>query len=208
MAQSEFSVQIRNSRTNILNILKTRGFGTEKYAGASNAEVHAMFQHNQLDMLIENPKTGRKVYVKYHLDKMLRPNNIYDFTSDIFEDEKILALEDDLIVIARADANDTLQKMLKMLWNERKYFVTVFSLESLQFNPLEHVLVPPHRVMENEETLKIRKKYNIMDNSQLPDISRFSPIAAAIGMRPGQMCEIMRPSKTAITAPFYRICSA
>lgn len=208
MAQSEFSVQIRNSRTNILNILKTRGFGTEKYAGASNAEVHAMFQHNQLDMLIDNPKTGRKVYVKYHLDKMLRPNNIYDFTSDIFEDEKILALEDDLIVIARADANDTLQKMLKMLWNERKYFVTVFSLESLQFNPLEHVLVPPHRVMENEETLKIRKKYNIMDNSQLPDISRFSPIAAAIGMRPGQMCEIMRPSKTAITAPFYRICSA
>lgn len=208
MAQSEFSVQIRNSRTNILNILKTRGFGTEKYAGASNAEVHAMFQHNQLDMLIDNPKTGRKVYVKYHLDKMLRPNNIYDFTSDIFEDEKILALEDDLIVIARADANDTLQKMLKMLWNERKYFVTVFSLESLQFNPLEHVLVPPHRVMEDEETLKIRKKYNIMDNSQLPDISRFSPIAAAIGMRPGQMCEIMRPSKTAITAPFYRICSA
>lgn len=207
MAQSEFSVQIRNSRTNFLNILKSRGFNTEKYDGASNAEVHAMFQHNQLDMLIDNPNTKKKVYVKYHLDKMLRPNNIYDFTSDIFEDDKLLLLEDDLIVISRTNANDTLQKTLRLIWNERKYFITVLGIESLQYNPLEHVLVPPHRVMSDEEASKIRKKYNIMNDLQIPDISRFSPIASLIGLRPGQMCEIIRPSKTAVTAPFYRICS-
>jgi DNA-directed RNA polymerase subunit H (RpoH/RPB5) len=208
MAQSGFSVQISNSRFNLLNILKARGFDTEKYAGASVAEVHAMYQHDQLDMLIENSESGRKAYVKYHLGKTLRPNNVYDFTTDLFEDEKILSVDDDLIVIARADANDTLQKTLKLMWNERKHFVTVFGLEALQFNPLEHVLVPPHRVLSEAEASKIRQKYNIMDDSQLPDISRFSPIAAAIGIRPGQLCEILRPSKTAVTAPFYRICSA
>jgi DNA-directed RNA polymerase subunit H (RpoH/RPB5) len=208
MTQSGFSVQICNSRSNLLDILRDRGFDIEKYVGSSIAEVHAMFQHDQLDMLLENKDTKKKVYVKYHLGKTLRPNNIYDFTTDLFEDEKILSLNDDLIVIARADANDTLQKTLKNIWTDRKYFVTVFGLEALQFNPLEHVLVPPHKVMGEDEAFKIKQKYNIMDDSQIPDISRFSPIAAAIGIRPGQLCEILRPSKTAVTAPFYRICSA
>ena len=45
-----------------------------------------------------------------------------------------------------------------------------------------------------------------MSDSQFPDISRFDPVAQAIGIRPGQVCEIIRPSKTAISAPYYRIC--
>ena len=45
-----------------------------------------------------------------------------------------------------------------------------------------------------------------MDDNQLPEISRFDPVAQAIGMRPGNICEIIRPSKTAIYAPYYRIC--
>ena len=61
--------------------------------------------------------------------------------------------------------------------------------------------------MTNEEKDEIFEKYNITNESQIPDISRFSPPALAIGIRPGELCEIIRPSKTAITAPFYRICS-
>jgi DNA-directed RNA polymerase subunit H (RpoH/RPB5) len=50
------------------------------------------------------------------------------------------------------------------------------------------------------------KKYNITDIVQIPDISRFDPVARAIGLRPGQVCHIVRPSKTAIEANYYRIC--
>ena len=57
--------------------------------------------------------------------------------------------------------------------------------------------------MENEE---MRKKYNISNDSELPEISRFDPIAQAIGMKPGQVCEIIRPSKTAIESNYYRLC--
>ena len=49
-------------------------------------------------------------------------------------------------------------------------------------------------------------KYNIIDLIHFPDISRFDPVARAIGLRPGQVCHIVRPSKTAITADYYRIC--
>ncbi len=45
-----------------------------------------------------------------------------------------------------------------------------------------------------------------MNDGQFPDISRFDPAAQAIGIRPGEVCEIIRPSKTAISAPYYRIC--
>ena len=60
----------------------------------------------------------------------------------------------------------------------------------------------------NTEADKIKSQYNITKDSELPDISRFSPVAQIIGLRPGDLCEIKRPSKTGITTLFYRICSA
>ena len=53
----------------------------------------------------------------------------------------------------------------------------------------------------------MKKRYNIVNDTELPEISRYDPVAQAIGMRPGQICKIIRPSKTAITTDYYRICS-
>ena len=50
------------------------------------------------------------------------------------------------------------------------------------------------------------KKYNIMKDEEFPYLQRFEPVAKAIGIRPGEVCEILRPSKTAVVAPYYRIC--
>ena len=208
MAQSGYVVQITKSRENILAQLEKRGFDVDNYKGASIAQVHVMFQNAQLDMLVENPDTGRKAYVKYHLGKSLRSNNIMDMIDDLYTLDTILTKQDDLIIIAKDSANDSMEKSLRELWAKMKYLITVIGLKQLQFNILEHTLVPPHRVVSSEEAKDIKKKYNIVDDSQLPDISRFSPVSLALGIRPGEICEILRPSRTAITAPFYRICSA
>ncbi len=208
MAQSGYVVQITKSRDNILAQLEKRGYDVENYKGASVAQVHVMFQNTQLDMLVTNPETGKKAYVKYHLGKSLRSNNIMDMIDDLFTLDSVLNKDDDLIVIARDLSNDSMKKSLREIWSKMKYLVTVIGLKQLQFNILEHDLVPPHRVLTSEETSDIKKRYNITDDSQLPDISRFSPVSLAIGIRPGEVCEILRPSRTAITAPFYRICSA
>jgi DNA-directed RNA polymerase subunit H (RpoH/RPB5) len=45
-----------------------------------------------------------------------------------------------------------------------------------------------------------------LQKMNFPDISRFDPVARAIGIRPGDVCHIIRPSKTAIEADYYRIC--
>ena len=52
----------------------------------------------------------------------------------------------------------------------------------------------------------MRKKYNITSDSELPEISRFDPVAKAIGIRPKEVCEILRPSKTSVITKFYRLC--
>jgi DNA-directed RNA polymerase subunit H (RpoH/RPB5) len=50
------------------------------------------------------------------------------------------------------------------------------------------------------------KKFNIKDRTLFPEISRFDPVAQVIGLRPGQVCHILRASKTAITSDYYRVC--
>lgn len=207
MAQSGYVMQIYKSRKNILEILKQRGFSVSDYEDSSITEVHTMIQQEQLDMLVKNEEKEKKVYIKYHLAKTIRPTNIYEYVEDLFNIDDILGKNDDLIIISKDPANDTMIKVLQQMWNEDKLFVTVIGLKHLQFNILRHSLVPQHRVLDDDEAEDVYNKYNITDKSQLPDISRFSPVALAIGIRPGELCEIIRPSKTAITSKFYRICS-
>ena len=76
-----------------------------------------------------------------------------------------------------------------------------------EYNILNHTLVPPHKILSNEESLEIKKKYNINNNSEIPEISRFDPVAEAIGLRPNQLCEIVRKSPTAIETLYYRLCN-
>lgn len=207
MAQSGYVSQIYKSRKNILEIIKQRKFNVSDYEDSSITEVHTMIQQEQLDMLVKNEEKEKKVYIKYHLAKTIRPTNIYEYVEDLFNIDEVLGKNDDLIIISKDAANDTMVKVLQQIWNEDKIFVTIIGLKHLQFNILRHSLVPQHRVLDEDEAEDIYHKYNITDKSQLPDLSRFSPVALAIGIRPGELCEIIRPSKTAITSKFYRICS-
>ena len=209
MAQSSSEIiEVFKARNNILKQLGFQDFKTEDYEGSNINEINSMFNTKQLDMLVENPTTGKKAYVKFHLSKSLRNNNIQEYIEDLFNLDNILKKSDDLIIVLKDEPNDSLIKIVKNILEQQNIFIILYNIKRLQFNILEHELVPSHRVLSEKEASDIKKKYNIKDDSQIPDISRFSPVSLAIGIRPGDMCEIMRPSKTAIMAPFYRICSS
>tara|TARA_Y100000996_G_scaffold161499_2_gene125078 strand:- start:3384 stop:4004 length:621 start_codon:yes stop_codon:yes gene_type:complete len=205
MSQSSEIQKIFKSREIILELLEKQGYDTNKYTGSSITEINSMFISKQMDMLLE--KSDKKTYVKYHLEKTLRPNNLYDYVEDLINLDNILEKKDDLVIIIKDEPNDSLRKSLSTFWQQDGIFINVINMKRLQFNILKHDLVPPHRVLTPEEDAEIRTKYNITDDSNMPDISRFSPVSQVIGIRPGQICEIIRPSKTAITSKFYRICS-
>ena len=160
----------------------------------------------QLDMLFENKDKTKKSYVKFHLGNTMRPVDLYEYIEDLFTLEEVLQKKDDLIVIMKDEPNDTIRKTLTDIWEKDGIFIIVINIKRLQYNILKHQLVPEHIVMSAEEAAAVKQKYNIHDDSQIPDISRFSPVSQVIGLRPGELCRIYRPSKTAIKAEFYRIC--
>lgn len=195
---------IFKSRNILLDLLSEQGYDVSKYTGSSINEVNSMYQNKQMDMLLE--KKDKKVYVKYHLNKTLKLGNINDYIEDLIHLDNVLEKKDDIIIIIKDEPNDSLLSILSNLWLQEQIYVNVINIKRLQFNILNHVLVPKHRVLNDEETKIFKQRYNISDNSQIPDISRFSPVAQVIGMRPGQICEITRSSKTAIDTLFYRVC--
>lgn len=198
---------IAKSRKHMLSLLEMRGFDISEYNNLSISVVNDMYQANQLDMLVTNPKTHKKAYIKYHINKTLRYSNITEYIDDLFEYDAVLKKTDDLIIVTKDKINQSLEKNLKQLWGQDKILITVINIKALQFNIMEHDLVPHHKVLCVDEAELLKKKYNIKLDNQLPNISRFDPVALALSLRPGQICEITRKSKTAINVPFYRICS-
>lgn len=206
--------QIYQSRKTILELMDKQGFDVTGYSNFSVSEVNAMKQNNQLDMLLETkPETSgeqssssKKVYIRYYLAKTIRPANIQEMIDDLFVLTETLKKTDTLYIIIKDNVNETLINELKDIWERDGIFIVIESIKCLQFNILNHILVPPHNIINEDEVKKVMTRYNITDKVQFPDISRFDPVARAICLRPGQVCHILRPSKTAITANYYRIC--
>ena len=204
--QSGQIIETYNSRKTIIDLLEAQKYDVSQYKDFGINEVNTLFQTKQKDMLLRKTSEDKKVYVKYHLAKSLRPVNLYEYIEDLFTLEEVLNKKDDLIVIMKDEPNDTIRKTLTNIWEQDGVFVIVINIKRLQYNIMNHQLVPPHIVLSNEEAEEVKRKYNILDNSQMPDISRFSPVSQVIGIRPGDICRIYRPSKTAIKAEFYRVC--
>lgn len=199
------------SRNILLQLLARQGMDVSNYTDYGVAEVQTMYSNNQLDMLLTTEKNihpARKVYVKYYLAKTLRRENINNMIDDLFHIEQVLQPTDMLVIVMKQEVNDTVIGILNDIWEKDRIFIVVHSLDRLQFNILEHNYVPQHVVLTDAEQEEVFKKYNITDTKQMPSISRYDPVALAIGLRPGQVCKITRSSKTSVTSDFYRYCIA
>jgi DNA-directed RNA polymerase subunit H len=209
---SNLTSLIYKSRKNVLELMEKQGYNTNDYSNFSITEVNSMKQNNQLDILLEkkdvDPVTKRKnkIYICYYLTKMIRPANIQEMIDDLFNLEEVLTKDDTLFIIIKDDMNDTIISELKQIWETDGIFIVIENIKRLQFNILNHSLVPEHTIISETEVKDIMERYNILNKSDFPDISRFDPVARVIGLRPGNICKIVRPSKTAITTNYYRIC--
>jgi DNA-directed RNA polymerase subunit H (RpoH/RPB5) len=193
--------------------MEKQGYNVNEYANFSINEVNSMKQNDQLDMLLETnddkvtdemPK--KKIYIRYYLTSRPAAKNIQEMIDDLFVLTETLKKTDTLFIIIKDEPNDTLINDIKHIWDSEGVFIVIESIKRLQFNILNHVLVPSHRVMPETEVKKIMKKYNLLEKTQFPEISRFDPVAKIIGLRPGNVCHIIRPSKTAIETNYYRVC--
>jgi DNA-directed RNA polymerase subunit H len=213
MNTSSLTSQIYTSRKVLLELLKKQKYDTTNSEHFSINEINTMKTNNQLDMyLTENSdpedenKRLKHIYVKYFLDKSLRPQIIMETIDDLFVTSEMLTTNDTLIIVVNNEPNDKLNEFTRDTWEREKIHIILFPLKRLQFNILNHIFVPEHRILSEAEKIAIKTKYNITDDDKFPKLPRTDPVAKAIGIRPGEVCEIIRPSKTAIKAPYFRIC--
>ena len=200
------NTNIFKSRVNLLEILKERGFDVDNYNNFDINEISILSENNQLDMLLTNNTTEKKVYVKYYINKLIKSANIFAIVEDLFHLENILTKNDDLIIVIKDEPNETLIQEIKSIWMSENIYVSLLNIKRLQFNILKHTLVPKHTVLSSNEEKAFKKDFNILDNNQIPDISFFSPVSLVLGIRPENIVKIERKSPTSINTTYYRVC--
>ena len=139
-------------------------------------------------------------------------------------EEKVFNYTDNIIIILNETIKDTINVLCNelniLLKNsndeiidneiglELRHFgnVYMFDIKTLQYNILEHDSVPEHIIFRNTED--IDKILHICNCSidQLPIISKTDPVAKLKMCVPGDICKIMRTSKTCGEYPYYRVC--
>lgn len=201
-------------RKNLLDILGEIGYDTSNHDLFSMNELYSMIQNEQINFnlkKINQEDECKNVQVHFYellgkTSKALRDKNVDEIIDDYFIIQNTLGENDRLIIIVNDDPNDTIINHLKQKWEENKLLVNIISIKRFQFNILKHHMVPKHRIMLKDEKEKFLKDYNIQQLKQIPEISRFDPVSQVIGIKPNDICEIIRPSKNVIQTKYYRAC--
>ena len=206
-----FIKQLYVSRNNLIFYLKNAGFDCSTFENSSIEDVENMKRYEQLDFKVSNLENGESCYVLYKLDEgfkqnLIKRNNIEQYIQEVYEDLKLIENTDTLIIVTNDYTQESVNKILKNIWEKESKYIVLFSLSNLQINVLVHSFVPKHIRLTQEQKEEVFQRYNIKNNSQLPEIGRFDPAAKAILLRPGEVCEITRYDKISYMNKFYRIC--
>ena len=91
---------------------------------------------------------------------------------------------------------------------EKKHFrnVTIFNINNLTNNIMEHRLVPKQTVIRNKEDIKEILEESNCSAKQLPIILKHDIVSKYLRLSPGDICKVIRKSVKTGEYNFYRIC--
>jgi len=218
---------IVKSRKNLLLMLKDRGYNVDDYLEFTETEITSMLKsHNAgkfetkseigpLDIVLEKTVDGKKekIYVKYRLDDKFKTtenlkfqiNEIYN--NNLSKDDTLIILNIARIVSKPGVKDKTDDEFVKSYYLTKGYYIQIFGLENFIFNVSNHSSVPKHIALNKSQTIEMAKQYNITNLRNLPLIKRSEPQAKYIGLKPKQVCKILKKNKTSGETPEFRICT-
>jgi DNA-directed RNA polymerase subunit H (RpoH/RPB5) len=114
---------------------------------------------------------------------------------------------DELIILLAEPFHELYTHLALHAW-AKKVRISFFPLKNLISNPAKHVMVPPHRKLTPDETAEVLKNLHMRSVNEFPHIKfHFDMQARVLGLVPGDVVEIQRPSETAGIYTFYRVCA-
>jgi DNA-directed RNA polymerase subunit H (RpoH/RPB5) len=129
----------------------------------------------------------------------------------LWDDENpdvLLPERDEVIVILSEPYHEVFDLHAIKMWGRKKARMSFFNIKNLVSNPAKHSVVPPHRKLTAEETDTLMQKHHIRNKGELPRIIYHVDMQARVmGLVPGDIVEIRRPSPTSGEYVSYRVCT-
>jgi DNA-directed RNA polymerase subunit H (RpoH/RPB5) len=200
-----------------LSILKAKGYTTTPYERFGPFEIELMASESKeaslrMDLEREVPEGAgipAKCRVEYAIPKV--KSRLPGFMSRLLENEDGDMVFDpattEVIIITMEPIGDTFTKAALGAWTANRLRISFFDANTLVSNPLEHVLVPKHEMVPVAEHADLLKRLNCLSKANLPQI-RFHDdiIGRIIGLNPGDIVKITRPSPQSGEYVVYRVC--
>lgn len=200
------------SRQTILDIMEDRGYDPLPYRNIAPEQILTLAEGSSraLDMVLKKKPDSKapceRAVVVYGLQDRLRPR-LATFTRDIYEENEFTKA-DDIMVIVNEPWHDLFDKTSLQMWQTQKARITFFHIKQVVVHPGRHVLVPPHRKLNADEAKIEMARWSVTQKSQFPLIKHSDVQAKLLGLVPGDVVEILRPSPTSGVARVLRICAA
>jgi DNA-directed RNA polymerase subunit H (RpoH/RPB5) len=210
--------KIIRSRPVVLEILEQRGFDATAFRDELPVDLIAkagtpLLHDIELDLLrIQVPsKTegGGNAHVLYWMGVVRHKLNDKEKFEKLLPEE--IGATDPVLILLNEEGevlNKTFHETAIHRWAHAKQLISFFDIRQLMFNPLHHVMVPPHRKVSSEEIEPLLVKLLVRSKLELPLIKYHMDVPARVlGLVPGDIVEITRPSPTIGEYKVYRICS-
>lgn len=211
----EFFDHLYRSRRTLLRILADRGYNTKPFENFGPQEIEAMAiaSGDALRMDLERPKPAdsniTKCRVVYSLTKL--KSRLGTFLNTLTDKEKgtdyVEPATTEVIVMLAAPEGEAVADMFHSAafeqYSTKGLRISFFRIANLVIHPSEHVLVPKHEKLSEEEI-----PFPKAERHKLPFIRFHEDMQARIlGLVPRDIVKITRPSPSSGVYTMYRICS-
>jgi len=202
-------MEIDNVIQNIKEMLEKRGENIDEFSEHEQDIDREEFYNDEKIIEFHTDKST----IIFALTKSLRVNvidalkksklNIDNFVNSYNGKYNILLIfNNDILTSPTIMQLNIIDKILQ----KKKGMLQYFQLKELQFNPMKHELVPPHRKLTPEESTEVMNKYLIKSKLQLPLILKNDVIAKWLGVKQGEIIEITRYENSSGKSYYYRCC--
>lgn len=202
---------VYRSRITLFKVLEVRGYSTQQYSklGLNELRVFTTVNYPEnyagLNMILSKKDEPEK---KCHIIYQPTKANQFKRLVDQIDNLELNPETDELIYMIQEPANDKVHSPVAThFWAAKKFRVSFYCIYEIVVNPLEHELVPRHEPVPQAEVPDLLKRLRVNEKTQLP-IIRFhtDPIARLLGLVPGDIVKITRPSPSSGEYIVYRVC--